>query len=76
MSCCGQARAKIASEEQKSSRKPVSGAVTFEYTGPTSLTIVGPYTRTQYHFPCSGARVPVNGRDSVAFAAVRALRRV
>jgi hypothetical protein len=74
MSCCGQARAKIASDEQKS--KPVFGAVTFEYTGPTSLTIVGPYTRTQYHFPCSGARLPVNGRDSVAFAVVRALRRV
>ncbi len=84
MSCCGQARAKEtmdAAEKARiaaavSNRRPVYRAVAFEYTGRTSLTVTGPATGAQYRFETPGARVQVDGRDSVAMAAVRVLRRL
>ena len=52
------------------------GTVTFEYTGRTRLTVIGPVTRTRYDFVGHGARVQVDRRDSNSIAGVAALRRV
>lgn len=59
-----------------SSRRPVYRAVAFEYTGRTSLIVTGPATGALYRFATPGARVQVDGRDSVALAAVRVLQRL
>jgi len=59
-----------------SNRRPVYGAVAFEYTGHTSLTVTGPATGVLYRFETTGARLQVDGRDSVAMAAIRVLRRL
>ena len=81
MSCCGQGRAAAASGAAAApvraaapSRKPAYGPVVLEYVGKTSLTVVGPATQKQYHFSVPGARVSVDGRDSVSMAAIRQLR--
>jgi hypothetical protein len=84
MPCCGQTRAKEtigAAETARiaaavSNRRPVYRAVALEYTGRTSLTVTGPATGTKYLFQTPGARVQVDGLDSVALAAIRVLRRV
>lgn len=84
MPCCGQTRAKEtidAAERARiaaavSARRPVYRAVTFEYTGRTSLTVTGPATGARYLFQSPGARAQVDGLDSVALATVRVLRRV
>jgi hypothetical protein len=52
------------------------GTVTFEYTGRTRLTVIGPVTRARYDFVGHGARLQVDRRDSNAIAGVAALRRV
>ena len=74
MSCCG--RSKI----QFTAVPPISiqqvGTVTFEYTGRTRLTVIGPVTRVRYSFVGYGARLQVDRRDSSSFASVPALRRV
>jgi hypothetical protein len=84
MNCCGQARAKETLDAKErarvaaavADRKPVYGGVSFEYIGRTSLIVNGPATGTRYRFETPGARVQVDGRDSVAMAAIRVLRRV
>jgi hypothetical protein len=84
MPCCGQTRTKETIGASQSARiaaavpnrRPVYGAVGLEYTGRASLTVIGPVTGARYLFPFPGARVQVNGLDSVALAAVRLLRRV
>jgi hypothetical protein len=53
-----------------------AGTVTFEYTGKTRLTVIGPVTRLRYDFVGHGARMQVDHRDSPAVAGVAALRRV
>ena len=74
MSCCG--RAKI----QFTPVTPISiqqvGAVVFEYTGRTRLTVIGPVTRARYDFIGHGSRLQVDRRDSNSISAVAALRRV
>ena len=91
MSCCGKWRAQFpaaAAFQQGVGSKPVSvsnsrpmaiqqvGSVTFEYTGRTRLTVIGPVTRARYDFVGHGARVQVDRRDSNSIAGVAALRRV
>jgi hypothetical protein len=81
MSCCGQSRAQASQTPATTpgltrASKPAYGAVIFEYTGLTRLTVIGPVTRSSYHFDGHGARRPVDGRDGVALATVPALRRV
>jgi hypothetical protein len=49
--------------------------VTFEYTGQTGLTVVGPYSRRRYRFPQAGAQLEVDGRDAPSLSAVPGLRR-
>ncbi|MBZ5726327.1 MAG: hypothetical protein LAP87_15175 [Acidobacteriia bacterium] len=56
--------------------RPAYGTVVFEYTGRTGMAVMGPVTRATYRFDGFGARVSVDGRDGVALATVRALRRV
>jgi hypothetical protein len=48
----------------------------FEYTGPTSLTAVGAYSRRRYRFARTGARLAVDRRDASSLAAVPRLRRL
>ena len=76
MSCCGKFRSEASASPAAPARTPSYGKVAFEYTGRTALSIVGPVTRTTYHFASPGARAFVDGRDSVPLAAVRTLRRL
>jgi hypothetical protein len=91
MSCCGKSRAQFraaAAFQPGVESKPAPGinarpidiqqvgTVTFEYTGRTRLTVIGPVTRARYDFVGHGARVHVDRRDSNAIAGVAALRRV
>jgi hypothetical protein len=81
MSCCGKLRAKavFSTETQVGTvtmPKSVYGTVTLEYTGQSGLTVIGPVTRTTYHFNGPGSRLSVDGRDGVSLATVRMLRRV
>jgi hypothetical protein len=77
MSCCGKSRvgAKPGNGMLPVSR-PLYGTVVFEYTGHTGLTVIGPVTRTTYHFDGPGSRNSVDGRDSISLATLRTLRRV
>jgi hypothetical protein len=90
MSCCGKSRAQFtasAAFQQGVGSKPAAmantrpiviqqvGTVTFEYTGRTRLTVIGPVTRVRYDFIGHGARVQVDRRDSNSIAGVAALRR-
>ena len=81
MSCCGKFRAQTtwngtALPASVPVDKPLYGTVLFEYTGRTGLTVVGPVSRTTYHFGGPGSRVYVDGRDSIPLGLVRTLRRV
>ena len=50
--------------------------VGFEYTGRTSMTVLGPSTWRRYNFECSGAIVNVDARDAEEMVAVPHLRPV
>jgi hypothetical protein len=89
MSCCGKSRVQFtgapskpwplqASTRNLTAQIPVQhvGTVTFEYTGKTRLTVIGPVTRLRYDFVGHGARMQVDHRDSPALACVAGLRRV
>jgi hypothetical protein len=76
MSCCGKFRAQASASPAAPARTASYGTVAFEYTGQTALSVVGPVTRTTYHFASPGARAFVDGRDSIPLATVRTLRRV
>ena len=81
MSCCGKSRAQASLNVEAqvgtvAMPKSVYGSATFEYTGQSRLTVIGPVTRVTYHFDSPGSRVSVDGRDGVSLATVRALRRV
>lgn len=83
MSCCGKARAQaqaggsrgVAPSGQPADGLPF-GHVILEYTGTTSLAIIGPVTLKTYHFHGHGSRVIVDRRDSVSLTIMRALRRL
>jgi len=52
-------------------RKP---AVDFEYTGPTAMTVRGPFSGSRYRFHYPGARVRVHEQDANSLAAIPHLR--
>jgi hypothetical protein len=84
MPCCGGKRravtlggAVVASPEQAARQRTNHlEFATFEYTGPTSLTAVGPYSRRRYRFARTGAQLEVDRRDAPSLTAVPGLRRV
>ncbi len=51
-------------------------SVCFEYTGRTSLSVIGPVSGQHYYFEAPGARLVVDPRDQLALDAVPELRRV
>jgi len=55
---------------------PQAGTVSFEYTGRSRLTVIGPVTRKRYDFVGHGARLQIDRRDSNSIATIPALRRV
>jgi hypothetical protein len=82
MSCCGEKRARALTPAAAKVEEPIKAVITpsrpailFEYTGKTSLAVVGPVTRTTYRFLTPGAKVPVEAGDAGAIAAVPNLRR-
>ncbi|OLB36173.1 MAG: hypothetical protein AUH11_12120 [Acidobacteria bacterium 13_2_20CM_57_17] len=74
MSCCGKSRI----PPMAVPKLPISppGTITFQYTGKTRLTVIGPVTRQRYDFNHTGARVSVDRRDSNSLSTVATLRRV
>ena len=73
MSCCGSARSRSTNFP---SSVGMRATVMFEYTGKTTLNIVGPGSRTAYRFDRAGARMLVDSRDRAYFAQVPVLRQV
>jgi len=74
MSCCGKSRVQPILAP-KFVPQP-AGTVTFQYTGKTRLTVIGPITRKRYDFDRTGARVTVDRLDSNSIATVATLKRV
>ena len=84
MSCCGKARQAFRTTPQVSPRpmdprawpRPVSlgEAVSFEYTGDSTLTVIGSITRRAYRFNGPGAVLQVDVRDVPGMRAVPGLR--
>ena len=80
MGCCGRFRQRIGSVGPA---RPSNGAhparrfsVTFEYTGSTGMTVVGPVSGRRYRFDGPGARVVIDLRDRPGLARVPTLREV
>jgi len=78
MGCCGRLRQRIGSVGPA---RPSNGAhparrfsVTFEYTGGTGMTVVGPVSGRRYRFNGPGARVVIDLRDRPGLARVPRLR--
>jgi hypothetical protein len=76
MSCCGQKRQQVAITGTAPAAPHARVSVLFEYTGRTSLAVIGPATRTSYRFSRPGARVLVDGRDRASLATIPALRQI
>ena len=80
MSCCGKARA-AASGPVNVSRRPVvpgtmNKTVRFEYTGATSMVVIGPATGQRYQFSARGAQVRIDPRDRSYLLGIPNLRQV
>ena len=90
MSCCGGNRALQRTSYRASAnsvRGPASAAartignvpvrhVTFEYNGPTAMTVTGPATGVTYRFSGKGVRLSVHGSDAPSLASVPGLKAV
>lgn len=90
MSCCGGNRASQRSARRTSpasaQRQTASGPkseqnvpvkhVTFEYTGPTAITVTGPATGSTYRFSGRNERVLVHGADAPSLLSVPGLQPV
>ena len=79
MACCGQGRRSY----QSMPVRPSAGAFgvplatpVFEYTGATSLSVVGSVTGRVYRFERAGARSEIDARDQQSVARVPLLRRI
>jgi len=55
---------------------PPAATTTFQYTGKTRLTVIGPVSRRRYDFDRSGVRISVDARDANSLATVPTLKRV
>ena len=49
---------------------PRKASVEFEYTGPTAMTVRGPFSGSRYRFHYPGARLRVHERDASSLAAI------
>lgn len=87
MSCCGGTRTRVTASRPArpasaaeagapAPRASAAGSVQFEYSGRTSLTVIGLATRARYRFAWPGARLAVNARDAAYLNGVPNLRRV
>ena len=85
MPCCGNKRAQAATQPLRVNasaqsfgrqRVIVPVQVRYRYEGHTTLTVVGPISRTHYRFAFPGAVLEVDGRDAPAFTALPNLRRI
>ena len=86
MPCCGNKRAQAATQPlrvnaalaQSFGRQQVivPDQVRYRYDGHTTLTVVGPISRTHYRFAFPGAVLDVDTRDAPAFMALPHLRRI
>jgi|GraSoiStandDraft_35_1057300.scaffolds.fasta_scaffold526741_2 hypothetical protein len=76
MSCCGKSRAQMPRVTTPTYIPTLAGTVTFQYTGKTRLTVIGPITRNRYDFDRPGARASVDRRDSNSLATVATLKRI
>jgi hypothetical protein len=88
--CCGQKRAAIAKTDAitQAPRTVAMPAVPgpapvqpsthpcFEYLGKTALIVIGPSTRTRYHFTEPGQRLPIDPRDRSSLVLIRQLAQV
>jgi len=90
MSCCGSNRAVQRTSNQTSNHsarpthsnptRPMGSVlvkhVTFEYNGPTAITVTGPATGVTYRFSGKGVRLPVHGSDAPSLVSVPGLKAV
>ena len=79
MACCGQARRSYNSMpagRTEGFQSPGAAAPVFEYTGATTMTVVGGATGRTYRFDGPGARAAIDLRDQESVARVPNLRRV
>ena len=80
MGCCGGKRQQLADREmgvrqEEPPPAPVAvRTVTFEYTGRTGVTVLGPLTQTRYRFGGPGATVAADSRDAPFLHGVPNLR--
>jgi hypothetical protein len=73
MACCGQSVRGASAHPLSANRGTEKGPVLFEYRGTGSLTVFGRTTGRRYHFPTSGARLHVDGRDASVLEIMRGL---
>ena len=80
MSCCGRKTEPAQSSAGISMRRPAPAlsaqSPVFQYTGPTSIAVIGPVSGLRYSFRAAGQRLPVDPRDLRSLTAVPHLRRI
>jgi hypothetical protein len=81
MACCGQKRSQVSMSGQaapQASRVVAmpSPAFLFEYTGETSVIVIGSMTGKRYRFTGPGARAQIDAMDVPSLAGVPNLARV
>jgi hypothetical protein len=80
MSCCGRKTDPVQGGARISRRLPVSAlsaqSPVFQYTGPTSMAVIGHVSGLRYSFRAAGQRLPVDPRDLRSLTAVPHLRRI
>ena len=83
MSCCGNKREFMAQSAPARHTWPPARphpqsapppTVVFQYTGRTTMVVIGPVSGRRYRFDTPGARVEVDPRDRRSLAAVPHLR--
>ncbi len=86
--CCGKNRSQVQAESQgfqfrRSGLTSGQGqqvaqyfGSTFQYLGPTGLTVIGPVTGRRYRFDRPGSRVDVDPRDRASVASIPMLKLV
>ena len=82
MPCCGNMRQQLQGAmspprpEPKSGHPAVQFTITFEYTGQTGLTVIGPVSGRRYRFDGPGAQVVVDPRDRPSLVTMPKLRQI
>jgi len=86
MPCCGNQRHQSIAQNHQPGESTASSPtqqrivrdtlVYFEYTGKTTLTVMGPVTGRRYRFDAPGTIIAVDQMDRVAVAAIPNLKQV